>query len=218
MACPQSCGRPIDRLMPTQTANTTATRTVISSRTVLPTLSLVNRPPVRRRTQLHALWWTLRGPATHSVAIRGQPHERFVQVWSGVEGAAMSSSGQQQGVPAEAVRSISVPNRVESRLRALNFVDGCPSSGTSELVYDHIDFVHALNVFLNGFAGPPRTRCVRVSKRRDEGTTIVFAPGMSRRATGSRRLRARAGSRSCACKARARRSTTRAGGRARSKP
>jgi hypothetical protein len=48
------------------------------------------------------------------------------------------SSSVQQGVPAEAVRSISVPGRIESRFGALNFVDGCPSSGTSELVYDHI--------------------------------------------------------------------------------
>ena len=63
------------------------------------------------------------------------------------------SSGVQHGVPADTLRSISTPDRVDSRLGALEYVDGFPSSKTSELVYDHLDFVHALNVFLNGFAG-----------------------------------------------------------------
>jgi hypothetical protein len=56
-------------------------------------------------------------------------------------------------VSAEALRSISTPERVESRLGTLEFVDGFPSAETSELVQDHLDFVHALNVFLNGFPG-----------------------------------------------------------------
>ena len=56
-------------------------------------------------------------------------------------------------VSGETLRSISTPERVDSRLGALEFVDGVPSRETSELVYDHLDFVHALNVFLNGFPG-----------------------------------------------------------------
>ncbi len=56
-------------------------------------------------------------------------------------------------VSAETFRSISTPARVESRLGTFDYVDGFPSRETSELVYDHLDFVHALNVFLNGFAG-----------------------------------------------------------------
>ena len=63
----------------------------------------------------------------------------------------MSSSVQQ--VPAGTLRSISTPNRVDSQLGTLDFVDGFPSSKTTELVYDHLDYVHALNVFLNGYAG-----------------------------------------------------------------
>jgi hypothetical protein len=63
------------------------------------------------------------------------------------------SISAQQGVPAEVVRSLSTPDRVDSRLGQLNYVDGFPSRATSERVYDHLDFVHALNVFLNGFAG-----------------------------------------------------------------
>ena len=51
------------------------------------------------------------------------------------------------------LQSISTPERVDSRLGALEYVDGFPSRATSQLVSDHLDFVHALNVFLNGFAG-----------------------------------------------------------------
>jgi hypothetical protein len=56
-------------------------------------------------------------------------------------------------VSVEALDAISTPDRVESRLGPLDFVDGFPSRATSELVYGHLDFTHALNVFLNGFAG-----------------------------------------------------------------
>jgi hypothetical protein len=63
------------------------------------------------------------------------------------------SSSVQRGVPAETLRSISTPDRPGSRLGTLGFVDGFPSCETSELAYDHLDYVHALNVFLNGYAG-----------------------------------------------------------------
>jgi hypothetical protein len=56
-------------------------------------------------------------------------------------------------VSAEVLRSISTPTRVDSRLGELEFVDGVPSARTSELVQDHLDFVHALNAYLNGFPG-----------------------------------------------------------------
>jgi hypothetical protein len=56
-------------------------------------------------------------------------------------------------VSSKTVRSISAPDRLESRIGRLDFVDGFPSSATSELVYDHLDFVHALNVYLDGYAG-----------------------------------------------------------------
>ena len=56
-------------------------------------------------------------------------------------------------VSSETLRSISTPERLDSRLGTLEFVDGVPSGETAELVYDHLDFVHALNVYLDGFAG-----------------------------------------------------------------
>ncbi len=56
-------------------------------------------------------------------------------------------------VSTETLRSIATPEQLETRLGTLEFVDGVPSAETVETVYDHLDFVHALNVFLNGFAG-----------------------------------------------------------------
>ena len=59
-------------------------------------------------------------------------------------------------VSSETLRSISTPERLESRLGSLEFIDGVPSGETSEKVYDQ-DFTHALNVFLNGYAGASTT-------------------------------------------------------------
>jgi hypothetical protein len=56
-------------------------------------------------------------------------------------------------VSGETLRSISAPDQLDSRLGKLDFVDGVPSPGTSELVSDHLDFVHGLNAYLNGFPG-----------------------------------------------------------------
>ena len=54
----------------------------------------------------------------------------------------------------DTLRAISVPTQLESRVGTLTFTDGVPSAETSELVHDHLDFVHALNAYLDGFGGP----------------------------------------------------------------
>src|SRR5512132_1476058 len=78
-------------------------------------------------------------------------------------GARVASSGPSAGavrtrrwhmtVSRDTLRSISTPDQLKSRLGTLEFVDGVPSGETVEMMYDHLDFVHALNVFLNGYAG-----------------------------------------------------------------
>ena len=57
------------------------------------------------------------------------------------------TTGVTNGCFSEMLRSISTPDRLESRLGALEFVDGVPSGETGESVYDHLDFMHALNVY-----------------------------------------------------------------------
>ena len=64
----------------------------------------------------------------------------------------MSGSGQ-DGVSAETLRSISTPDRVDSRLGTLEFRDGAPTKATAELLYDHLDFVHGVEAFINAFPG-----------------------------------------------------------------
>ena len=47
--------------------------------------------------------------------------------------------------------SISTPDRVEPRLGSLEFTDGAPSPQTLEKLYDHLDFLHGVNAYLNAF-------------------------------------------------------------------
>ena len=49
---------------------------------------------------------------------------------------------------AEVQASVSTPDKVKSRLGTLEFTDGAPSAETVETLYEHLDFVHALNAFL----------------------------------------------------------------------
>ena len=56
-------------------------------------------------------------------------------------------------VSSETLRTISAPERLETRLGRLEFRDGVPNAVTVETLYDHLDFVHGLNVFLNAFPG-----------------------------------------------------------------
>jgi hypothetical protein len=54
-------------------------------------------------------------------------------------------------LPADVQAAISTPDRVESRIGTLEFTDGAPTAKTVEALYDHLDFVHALNAFLTAF-------------------------------------------------------------------
>ena len=56
-------------------------------------------------------------------------------------------------VSAETLRSISTPDKVESRLGTLEFNDGAPSEATAALLYDHLDFIHGVEAFLGALPG-----------------------------------------------------------------
>lgn len=53
--------------------------------------------------------------------------------------------------------SITTPDRIETRVGTLVFDDGAPSPETAELLYDHLDFVHGVQAFINGFPGASLT-------------------------------------------------------------
>ncbi|TKT71660.1 DUF1254 domain-containing protein [Afipia massiliensis] len=44
---------------------------------------------------------------------------------------------------------ILTPDKIETRIGTLNFVDGVPTVETSQKVYDHLDFLRGVEVFLN---------------------------------------------------------------------
>ena len=48
---------------------------------------------------------------------------------------------------------IATPNKVETRIGALEFKDGTPTAATSATVYDNLDFTHAFNAFMNTLRG-----------------------------------------------------------------
>lgn len=53
-----------------------------------------------------------------------------------------------EAVPAETLASISTPDRVETRIGTLEFFDGMPSPATIEAVYENLDLLRGVEVFL----------------------------------------------------------------------
>ena len=53
------------------------------------------------------------------------------------------------GYNTEIPDAIRTPDRVETRIGGLEFRDGFPTRATSQLVYDHLDFLRGVEVFLN---------------------------------------------------------------------
>jgi hypothetical protein len=51
------------------------------------------------------------------------------------------------------LKAISAPDKVETRLGRLEYKDGIPTPATVQKVYDNLDFMHAVQVYLNAFAG-----------------------------------------------------------------
>ncbi len=56
-------------------------------------------------------------------------------------------------VSEQTMRSLSTPDRVDTRLGPLEFKDGAPSAETVQKVYDTLDFTRALDAFLNSYGG-----------------------------------------------------------------
>src|SRR5262245_56406980 len=53
----------------------------------------------------------------------------------------------------DTVKSLSTPDKVDTRIGSLDFKDGAPSKETSDKLYDQIDFTHAYNTFMNTLSG-----------------------------------------------------------------
>jgi hypothetical protein len=74
-----------------------------------------------------------------------------VQIKTGQKGKTMSDkrkAAPNYNTPVPAC--ITTPDRVETRIGTLEFFDGLPSLETTQLVYDNLDFLRGVEVFLNG--------------------------------------------------------------------
>jgi hypothetical protein len=108
--------------------------------------------------------------------------------------------------------SITTPDRVESRIGRLEFKDGAPSVETAEKVRDTLDFTRALNVYNNSFRGASAYALGQGFQSigaEENNTIVIFSELMDAK---SLFLTANADT----VTVRSRRSSTRAGGRARS--
>ena len=56
-------------------------------------------------------------------------------------------------VSKEVLDSISTPNQVETSIGTLEFLDGAPLPETAERVYDYLDTMRGVDVFLKGMPG-----------------------------------------------------------------
>lgn len=57
------------------------------------------------------------------------------------------------GVSADALKAVSTPDKVESRIGTLTFTDGMPGADTAAAVYDNVDFTYAFRAFTDTFKG-----------------------------------------------------------------
>jgi len=49
--------------------------------------------------------------------------------------------------------SVTTPDKVETRIGTLEFKDGAPSNATVQKVYDNLDYIRGVDVFMNSFSG-----------------------------------------------------------------
>ena len=94
---------------------------------------------------------------------------------------------------------IMTPDKVETRIGTLNFVDGVPTAETAQKVYDHLDFLRGVEVFLN-FIPAASLESVRLghvvtqhgAKRKTGSQKCVAYPNWGLTTACSRRLTASA--------------------------
>src|SRR5208337_1575933 len=78
---------------------------------------------------------------------------------------------------AQTPASITTPDKLQTRLRPLEFKDGAPSKETVEKVYDNLDFMHDVEAFVNAYQGAS-TYAIReglLNEGVEDNTLVVFS-------------------------------------------
>lgn len=80
-------------------------------------------------------------------------------------------------VSSETLKSLSAPDKIETRIGTLDFKDGAPSKETAEKVWDTLDFTRALNVYNNSFRGASAYALGKGFKSigAEDNTIIIFS-------------------------------------------
>ena len=63
----------------------------------------------------------------------------------------MATKSDKVATSADIPDGVAMPNLVETRIGLLEFKDGAPSEKTVEKIYDNLDFVRALDAYMNGY-------------------------------------------------------------------
>jgi hypothetical protein len=70
-------------------------------------------------------------------------------VFSLMMGVASAKEAPTPGYKVKIPEQIMTPDKVQSRIGELNFYDGMPTAGTVEKIYDNLDYLRGIDVFLN---------------------------------------------------------------------
>jgi hypothetical protein len=70
-----------------------------------------------------------------------------------LSGTLLLAAAASADVSKQTLNSLSVPDKVETRIGTLEYRDGAPTVETAQKVYDTLDFTRALNVYNNSFRG-----------------------------------------------------------------
>jgi hypothetical protein len=89
----------------------------------------------------------------------------------------VTSRAVQAQKPADIPPGLKTPDRVETQIGTLEFKDGAPSAATAQKVYDNIDFVRAVDVFMNSFSGASAYAIRKgfQSIGADDNTVVIFS-------------------------------------------
>ena len=68
---------------------------------------------------------------------------------STIVGAANAKETPTPGFNVKIPENIMTPDKVQSRIGELNFFDGVPTDATVEKIYDNLDYLRGIDVFLN---------------------------------------------------------------------
>jgi hypothetical protein len=77
----------------------------------------------------------------------------------------------------ETLESISIPDFVDTRIGPLDFANGAPSRSTVERAYEHLDFLHGVNAYLNAFAGASTYAARKgfIDAGADDNSILIFS-------------------------------------------